>query len=156
MTDRWLLKTEPNVYSLDDLETEVDKTTLWDGVRNYQARNFLRDQIQVGHLALWYHSNDKPPHVAGIVEVVRSGYPDPSQFNKRSKYFDPKATKDNPIWFCVDVRFVERFTRPLPLQMLRDDTALDGLELNRKGSRLSVQPVSRTHFNRVCTLGRKT
>jgi predicted RNA-binding protein with PUA-like domain len=154
--DRWLIKTEPHKYSLDDLEAESDHSTYWDGVRNYQARNYMRDGMKVGHLCLWYHSNTDPPHAAGVVRVVRTGVADPTQFDPGSAYFDPKSTPDEPRWICMHVNLKERFKRPVPLAELRTYPQLDGMELLRKGSRLSVQPVNREHFNFVVRLGRRT
>lgn len=148
----WLMKSEPDVYSIGDLAR--DGRTMWDGVRNYQARNFMRDDMKLGDRVLYYHSNAKPPGVAGIAEIVREAYPDPTQFDPDSKYYDPKATPDAPRWFLVDVGFVEAFAEEVPLDALKADTALDGMEVTRRGSRLSVQPVSEEHYNRVLALAR--
>jgi len=150
----WLFKTEPSTYSWDDLER--DGRTHWDGVRNYQARNLLRDEIAVGDRVLWYHSNADPPAAIGVAEVLRAGYPDPSQFDPASRYHDDGASPDNPRWYCVDVGPVKRFRRPLPLAELRElaDSGLQGMELLRKGSRLSVQPLTKAHFDLIAKLGR--
>jgi len=150
----WLFKSEPDVFSWDDLVQAPDRTTLWDGVRNYQARNLLRDTMKVGDGVLFYHSRANPQEIAGVARIVRSGYPDPSQFDPKSKYHDPKATPENPRWFSVDVRAEQAFRhRPtLPELKARDD--LDGLMLLRRGARLSVQPVSAEHWKRLVTLGR--
>lgn len=138
----WLLKTEPEVFSYDDLENAPQRTTFWDGVRNYQARNFLRDDMKVGDGVLIYHSNAKPPGIAGIAEVVREGYVDPTQFDPEDHHYDPGADPENPRWYVVDVRAVQPLATFLPLPSLREMPGLEGMELLRKGSRLSVQPVS--------------
>lgn len=134
----WLIKSEPSTYSIDDLERE--EVGSWEGVRNFQARNNLR-AMQVGDLAYFYHSNAEPPGVAGICEVARAAYPDHTQFEPASAYFDPKATPENPRWFMPDVRFVRRFDRLIPLAELRSVPGLEEMELLRR-SRLSVQRVA--------------
>jgi len=139
-TKYWLMKSEPTVYSIDDLKR--DKTTYWEGVRNYQARNMLRDDIKKGDWVFFYHSNAEPPGIAGIAKVSRSGYPDPEAFNKKSKYFDPKSNTEKPAWYVVDLTFVRRFKEILPLEALRSEKKLEGMPLLQKGSRLSVQSVS--------------
>lgn len=136
----WLMKSEPNVYSIDHLKK--DEKTYWDGVRNYQARNFMRDTMKVGDQVFFYHSNAEPPGIAGIAEVVKEGYPDPSAFDKKSKYFDEKSKKENPTWFVVDIRFKKKFKELLPLEMLRGVKGLSKMPLLQKGQRLSIQPVS--------------
>lgn len=148
----WLMKSEPEVYSIDDLAR--DRTTGWDSIRNYKARNYLRDEIAVGDRVLFYHSNAKPPGVAGVAEVVKAGHPDPVQFDRTSDYYDPKATKDAPIWYQVTVQFVEKFPRFVGLDELKATKALDGMMVTKRGARLSVQPVSRVHFDAVCRMGR--
>jgi predicted RNA-binding protein with PUA-like domain len=152
----WLMKSEPDVYGIDDLER--DGQAEWDGVRNYQARNYMRDAMAVGDLVLFYHSNAKPPGVAGVAEVATEAYPDPTQFDPDSKYFDPKATAENPRWHLVDVAFVEKFSEILPLQTLKDHAeALDGMMVIQRGVRFSVQPVEKDHFKAVLKLaGAKT
>ncbi len=144
------MKSEPDVYSIADLER--DGTTFWDGIRNYQARNFMRDQMQIGDRVLYYHSNAKPPGVAGIAEVASAPYPDPTQFDADSKYYDPKSTTDEPRWVLVDVKFVAAFERIVSLQTLKDDDALDGMLVIKRGQRLSIQPVEHQHFARVLQL----
>ncbi len=134
------MKSEPNVYSIDHLKK--DEKTYWDGVRNYQARNFMRDTMKVGDQVFFYHSNAEPPGIAGIAEVVKEGYPDPSAFDKKSKYFDEKSKKENPTWFVVDIRFKKKFKELLPLEMLRGVKGLSKMPLLQKGQRLSIQPVS--------------
>ena len=152
--NHWLIKSEPDVFSIRDLAKAKRRTTHWEGVRNYQARNFLRAMKQ-GDLALYYHSNAEPSAVAGVVEVVREAYPDPTAWDPRSDYFDPKASPDNPVWSMVDVTLVEVFAREIPLDELRGVTALAGMELLRRGSRLSVQPVTATQFRTIRTLASK-
>lgn len=147
----WLLKSEPTSYSIDNLQK--DKTTFWNGVRNYQARNFLRDSIQVGDGVLFYHSNAEPPGVVGIAKVVKAGYPDPTALDPQSKYFDPKASADNPIWFMVDIDFVAKFKHFVDLELLRHAPGLEKMMVLKRGSRLSVQPVSPKEFEIVQTLG---
>lgn len=147
----WLVKSEPDVYSIDDLAR--DGTTSWEGVRNYQARNFLR-QMRAGDAVLFYHSNASPPGVAGIARVVREARPDPTALDRRSEYFDPRATAADPRWSTVELGFVERFPEVVPLARLHGEPALEGMELLRRGSRLSVQPVTAPHFRRVVALGR--
>ena len=131
----WLIKSEPDVFSIRDLARAKGRTTAWEGVRNYQARNFLRG-MRRGDRALFYHSNATPSAVAGIVEVVREAYPDATAWDPTSDYHDPKAGPDNPIWSLVDVRLVEIFPREIPLEELRGVPALSGMELLRRGSRL--------------------
>lgn len=140
MSHYWLLKSEPSAFSIDDLARSPKQTTCWEGVRNYQARNFLRD-MQVGEQAFFYHSNADPPAIVGLVKIVKAAYPDAHARDSRSKYFDPKATKENPRWWMVDVRYVRSFDSPLALDSLRAVKGLEHMELLRRGSRLSVQPV---------------
>lgn len=142
----WLLKSEPDTYSIDDLAR--DGETCWNGVRNYQARNIMRDDMQVGDRALFYHSNATPPSVAGVVEVVRAGYPDHTAQDPDDPYHDPKASPEDPRWFMVDVRFVEKLPRLIPLAELKAEQALEDMLVTGK-SRLSVQPVERRHFEQV-------
>jgi predicted RNA-binding protein with PUA-like domain len=147
----WLMKSEPGAYSIDDLAR--DGRTHWDGVRNYQARNFMRDQMEVGDGVLFYHSNAEPPGVAGVAEVVRSGYPDPSALDPKSRYFDPKASEADPRWYMVDIEFREKFRTFVPLERLRTEPGLDAILVTTK-SRLSVQPVTEAEFEIVCRMGR--
>jgi len=150
----WLMKSEPETFSIDDLERKGREP--WDGVRNYQARNFMRE-MAVGDLVIFYHSNAKPPGAAGIGRIARAAYPDPTQFDKKSEYYDPKSKKEDSRWSLVDVEFVEKFDKEISLQALKDDAALEGMLVTRKGSRLSVQPVDEKHFKRVLELaGAKT
>ena len=151
--NHWLIKSEPDVFSIRDLAKAPRKTTHWEGVRNYQARNFLR-AMQKGDRCLFYHSNAAPPGVAGIVEVVREAYPDPAAWDPKSDYHDPKASPENPIWSMVDVKLVEIFAREIPLDELRGTKALAGMELLRRGSRLSVHPVTAAQFATVLKLAK--
>jgi predicted RNA-binding protein with PUA-like domain len=146
----WLVKSEPNVYSIDDLRR--DKRTAWTGVRNYQARNHMR-AMKKGELVLFYHSSADPTGVAGIAKVVKEAYPDPTQFDRGSEYHDPKSPKGDPRWWLVDVGFVERFAEPLPLTAIKADKRLADMVLVNN-SRLSVQPVADKEFARVLELAR--
>ncbi|HEU4685071.1 MAG TPA: EVE domain-containing protein [Nitrospira sp.] len=137
----WLMKSEPSVFSIHDLEKSLNRTTSWDGVRNYQARNFMRE-MAIGDLVFFYHSNADPPAVAGIAEVVRTAYPDDSQFDRSSPHYDPDSQKDAPRWDMVDIRHRETFPEPVALDRLRGEARLKNMVLLQKGSRLSVQPVS--------------
>jgi predicted RNA-binding protein with PUA-like domain len=148
----WLFKSEPSAFSFDDLRASPKRTTPWDGVRNYQARNLLRDEVAVGDGVLFYHSSCDPPHVAGIARVVRGGYPDPLQFDPTSRYHDPASTVDEPRWICVDVRAVKALTAPLPLAALRESAALADMLLLQRGQRLSVQPVTAAEWRAVLAL----
>lgn len=148
----WLFKSEPGAYSFDDLVR--DKIAEWDGVRNYQARNLLRDDIQVGDYVLFYHSNAKPPEVVGTAVIVRSGYPDHTAFDPNSEHPDPKSTPENPIWFMVDIKPEEKFAHPVPLPSLRASRLLQDMPLLRKGMRLSVQPVTEEQFLTICNMGK--
>lgn len=141
------MKNEPTCYSIDDLRR--DGEYVWDGVRNYQARNLLRDDMKVGDMMLYYHSNANPTGIVGIGKIVAGPYPDPSQFNKKSEYFDIKATKSNPRWVAVTVAFVSKLLEPLTLQELKLDPFFADMLVTKKGMRLSVQPVSKKHFDKI-------
>ena len=141
MPQYWLMKSEPTVYSIDDLAR--DKKTYWDGVRNYQARNFMRDQMKIGNLVLFYHSNTEPSGVAGIAKICRTGYPD----------FDCKSSKENPLWFMADIAFVKKIPRYVSLDELKKNSSLKDMLVVKRGSRLSVQPVLKEHFDTVCRMG---
>jgi len=146
----WLMKSEPHAYSWEQLLE--DGSTHWDGVRNYQARNLMRDDMSLGDLVLFYHSNCKPPHVAGVARVSKEAYPDFTAQDPSSKYFDPKATPDDPRWMMVDIEAVSEL-EPITLPELRTNPSLEGMPLLRRGQRLSVQPVSAEHFAIVCQMG---
>jgi predicted RNA-binding protein with PUA-like domain len=150
----WLMKTEPGAYSIQDLESESDRTTHWDGVRNYQARNTMRDDMKLQDRVLVYHSNANPPAVVGIAEIVRESYPDHTAWDDTDKHYDPKSTAENPRWFMVDIRHIETFAEPISLDELRDVAALKEMELLRKGSRLSVQPVRKKEFDVIVKLAK--
>ena len=147
----WLIKSEPGCFSIDDLAAAPDQTTGWDGVRNFQARNFLR-AMRLGDGLLFYHSVVNPG-VVGLAEVAREAYPDATAQDPDSGHFDPRASPEKPLWDMVDVRFVAKFPRVVPLRALRAVPELTGMELLRKGSRLSVMPVSASEFALVCALG---
>ena len=149
----WLMKCEPAAYSIDDLAR--DGVTSWEGVRNFQARNFLRDQMQVGDGVLFYASNADPSGVTGLAEIARAGYPDAFAWTKGHKYFDEGSSPENPTWYLVDIRFVERFPGIVPLETLKHAKGLENMVVTRKGSRLSVQPVTKAEFDIVTRLGRK-
>lgn len=146
----WLFKSEPDCFSLSDLEAAPEQRSSWDGVRNYQARNFMRS-MKLGELGLFYHSG-KDPEVAGIVEIVREAYPDHTAWDPASDHPDPASTPENPRWEMVDVRLVRRFAPPVPRSLLRQEPELAGMELMKKGSRLSVQPVDTAAFARIVRL----
>ena len=154
MADRsyWLLKSEPTAFSFADLEAAPDRTTCWDGVRNFQARNFMRDGMRVGDRAFFYHSGGDAPAIVGVVEIVRAAYPDHTALDPADPHHDPKSRPEAPTWFMVDVRAVRALEPPVTLAELRKTPGLEGLELLRRGSRLSVQPVSAEHWRRVLAL----
>lgn len=151
-TKYWLMKCEPSAYAIEDLER--DGKTSWEGVRNYQARNFMRDQMEAGDKVLFYASNADPPGVTGIAEIVKEAYPDQFAFQKKHDYFDPKSDPKNPTWYMVDIGFVERFADTVSLSELKDEPKLAGMMVTQKGSRLSVQPVERDHYQAVVRMGR--
>jgi predicted RNA-binding protein with PUA-like domain len=149
----WLLKSEPEVFSFDDLWRAKARTTSWNGVRNYRARNFLRDEMALGDLVLFYHSSAEPSGVAGLARVVRAGHPDPAQFDPRDPYFDPKSTREEPRWFTVEVQAVRKLPRFVTLAELRREPRLAGMGLLQRGNRLSVQPVAGAEWRAVLALG---
>ncbi len=149
----WLMKCEPSAYTIERLER--DGVTGWEGVRNYQARNFMRDQMAVGDGVLFYASNADPAGVTGLAEIVKAGYPDPFAWKKGHHYFDPASTPDTPIWYTVDVGFKERFPALVPLDELKRTKGLEQMMVIRKGARLSIQPVTRAEFDIVTRLGRR-
>ena len=148
----WLMKSEPDVYSLDNLK--ADKKAPWDGVRNYQARNFMRDHMKIGDQVLFYHSNAKPPGVAGLATVSKEAFPDPEAFNEKSKYFDPKSDPDNPRWVCVEVQYKSKFRHFVSLEEIRQHPVLQEMLVAKRGQRLSIQPCSKKQFETVVELGR--
>ena len=149
----WLMKTEPDVFSIDDLKNNPKKTTHWEGVRNYQARNFMRDEMKKGDKVLIYHSNCKPPGIAGIAEVSKESYPDHFAWDEKSKYFDPKSDQKNPRWFMVNVKFKKKFKEIIPLSDLKEIKALEGMLILKKGNRLSITPVTKKEFEMIEKLG---
>ncbi len=150
----WLMKSEPESFSIHDLANAPQQTTCWDGVRNYLARNYLR-QMKVGELAFFYHSNANPPAIAGIIEIVRAAYPDHTAFDPDDHHYDPKSLPAKPTWDMVDVKFVSAFEPPLSLNELRENSKLQAMELLRKGSRLSVQPVQVSEWKTILQLNSK-
>ena len=148
----WLMKSEPTSFSIDTLQKK--KKTPWDGVRNYKARNMMRDDMKIGDLAFFYHSNCPIPGIVGIMEVVSNAYPDPTQFDPESQYFDPKATKAKPIWFLVDLQFKEKFSEIISLERLRAAPYLSDLWILRKGSRLSITPVTAMQWKDILKMGK--
>ncbi len=146
----WLIKSEPDVFGIDDLAKV--KREPWSGVRNYQARNFMWKEMTARDLALFYHSNAKPPGITGIARVIGSPYPDPTQFDSSSEYYDPKSTPENPRWWLTDFEFVAKFDAMLTLEVLKADSQLSAMMVCQRGTRLSINPVEPLHFKRVCKL----
>lgn len=149
----WLMKSEPSSFSIDDLKRK--KTTLWDGVRNYQARNFMTNEMKLGDEVLFYHSNADPPAAVGVMTVSGAAQPDPTQFDSEDSHHDPKATPGKPIWYGVTVKFKSKFARPVSLPEMRSQKGLQKMVLLQKGSRLSIQPVTEKEFEIVSELGSK-
>ena len=151
--NHWLMKSEPDVFGIEDLVKRPAKTEPWDGVRNYQARNMMRDDMKKGDLAFLYHSNCKQPGIAGIMKIVREGYPDHTAFDAKEKYFDPKSDPENPRWMMVDVRYKRKTKRLISLSEIKEyAAALEGFALIRRGNRLSVMPVSKPHWDFILSL----
>ena len=146
----WLMKSEPDVFSIDDLKKK--KKSGWDGVRNYQARNYMRDDMKIGDVVLFYHSSCENPGIAGLAKVSKTSHPDPSQFDPKSEYYDEKATKENPRWFMVEVEFVEKFDQVVTLSTLKDTKGLESMPVVQKGSRLSINPVTEKEFKIISNL----
>ena len=149
----WLFKSEPTAYSFSHLLGEENQTAEWDGVRNYQARNSLRDEIKTGDGVLFYHSSTGSPAVVGTASVVRDGYPDETAWDPQSKHPDPKSTPDNPIWFMVDIKADHEFARPVTLKEIKENPQLQNMLLVRRGMRLSIQPVTRDEWDEILALG---
>ena len=148
----WLMKSEPDVYGIDDLAAQPDQTDHWDGVRNYQARNMMRDQMKKGDKVFFYHSNCKTPGIVGIARVVREGYPDFTAFDPRSRYYDPKSSPDNPRWYMVDIRLERKLKRIITLEELKRHRELADMPLLRRGNRLSVMPVTAEQWKFILSL----
>lgn len=148
----WLMKSEPDVFGIDDLKNATNKTEPWDGVRNYQVRNMMRDEMRPGDLAFFYHSNCKEPGIAGIMKITRAGYPDFTAFDPKEKYFDPKSDPDNPRWYMVDVKYVRSMKRIITLTELKGCPQLTDLPLVRRGNRLSVMPVTKKQWDLILAL----
>ena len=146
----WLMKSEPDAYSIDDLER--DDRDMWDGIRNYQARNMMRDEMRVGDKVFFYHSNCKEPGIVGVMKVASKPYPDPTQFDPESKYCDPKSNEEDPRWMLVDVEFVRKLSRTITLAELKAHPGLDGMILLRRGNRLSIMPVDKAHWDLILGL----
>ena len=150
---RWLVKSEPDAFSWQDLVDSKGKRTHWDGIRNYQVRNFMRDEIKQGDLVLYYHSNAKPPGVVGVAEIVKEAYPDHTQFDPKEKKFDPKSKPDNPTWLMFDLKAKRALKSFVPLQDLKDNPKLCEMLVVQKGQRLSIQPVTKTEWDEVLRMG---
>lgn len=148
----WLFKTEPDVFSIDDLAKSPGKIVHWEGVRNYQARNFMRDSMKKGDLGFLYHSSTKEIGIYGIIEIVREGYPDYFAFDPSHKYFDPKSKKETPTWFMVDVKYKNKFKKPVLMTEMKSYPELQNMQLLRKGNRLSVMPVTKKEFEFIKTI----
>ena len=144
------MKSEPDAYGIDDLAR--DRREPWDGIRNYQARNMMRDDMRIGDKVFFYHSNCKEPGIVGIAKVVSDAYPDPTQFDPESQYFDPKSSEDSPRWLLVDVEFIRKLKRTITLAELKAQPGLDGMILTRKGNRLSIMPVDKPHWDLILGL----
>jgi len=151
----WLMKSEPDVFSFEDLKSRPKQTEPWDGVRNYQARNFMRDAMKVGDPILFYHSNTTPPGVAGIAEVASEPYPDPTAFDKNSNYYDPKSHRDNPRWVLIDVRYKADLKRLVSLEEMKVMPELVDMRVLQRGNRLSITPVSKAEFQAIVAAARK-
>ncbi len=155
MKKYWLIKSEPTEFSIADLNKSKDKTTFWDGVRNYQARNFIRDEIKKGDSVLFYHSNSDPNAVVGICEVVKESCVDPTQFDKLNKHFDPKAKKENPPWMMFYIKLVKIFEKPVTLSEIKLNPKLKNMKLVQRGNRLSVMPITKTEYEEIIRMSKK-
>ena len=151
----WLFKSEPTTFSIDHLMKRPKQTEHWDGVRNFQARNFLRKQIKKGDQAFFYHSSCNPPGIAGVMEIVRDGYPDFTAWDCESPHYDPKSSPERPLWYMVDVKFVEKFENYLVLDALKANPKLSELIILRRGNRLSITPVTPSEWREICKMGRR-
>jgi predicted RNA-binding protein with PUA-like domain len=147
----WLMKSEPEVFSIDDLKKK--KKTFWDGIRNFQARNFMKNEMKKGDKVIFYHSNADPSGAAGVAEVVKEGYPDHTQFDPESDYYESKATPEKPYWYMVDVKFVSKFKKFVPLSEIKENRKLKNMRLVQRGNRLSVMPVEKSEFDEIVKMG---
>ena len=145
----WLMKSEPNAFSIDDLQQMPQQTEHWDGVRNYQARNMMRDDMRIGDQVFFYHSNCATPGIAGVMEVVRESYPDHTAFDPQDKHFDPKSDPEKPRWFMVDIKYIRHTRRVIPLAELKEQGELESMPLVRKGNRLSIMPVTQHEWEYI-------
>ena len=150
----WLMKSEPEVFSIDDLINAKNQTTFWDGVRNYQARNYIRDEMKVGDKVIFYHSNSEPPSAVAICEIVKEAYPDFTAFDPDNPHYDPKSKKDSPTWFMVDIKFVKKFSHFVSINEMRENKKLQNMKLLQRGNRLSVMPLSKDEFNEIIKMGK--
>lgn len=148
----WLMKSEPSTFSIDDLKNQPKQTMHWDGVRNYQARNIMRDEMKLNDLVLFYHSSCPVPGIVGIAKVVKNAYPDHTQFDPESKYYDPKSTSENPRWWMVDVKFVQKFSDIIGLEQLKQIDELHGMQVLKRGNRLSITPVTKSQWEIILQL----
>lgn len=149
----WLVKSEPSCFSIDDLDKSKNKTTYWDGVRNYQARNFMRDDMKKGDYVLYYHSNAKPNAVVGVCEVVKEGYPDFTAFDPDNDHYDPKSKQDVPTWIMVDIKLIKKFKNEATLSDIKENSKLQNMRLVARGNRLSVMPVEKKEFDEILKMG---
>lgn len=150
----WLMKSEPDMFSIDDLKQRPKQTEHWDGVRNFQARNMLRNDMQEGDLAFFYHSSCQPPGIVGIMKIVKAGYPDFTAFDKHHEHYDPKSNPEKPMWYMVDVKFLKKFSHMITLESLKQHSELKNMTLLRKGNRLSVMPVSESEWEFIINLAK--
>lgn len=148
------MKSEPEVFSIDDLINAKNQTTFWDGVRNYQARNYIRDEMKVGDKVIFYHSNSEPPSAVGVCEIVKEAYPDFTAFDPDNPHYDPKSKKDSPTWFMVDIKFVKKFSHFVSINEMRGNKKLQNMKLLQRGNRLSVMPLSKDEFNEIIKMGK--
>ena len=154
MSKFWLIKSEPSEFSIDDLEKSKNQTTYWDGVRNYQARNFIRDEMKIGDKVLFYHSSTEPNAVVGVCKIVKEAYPDHTQFDSKHVHYDPKADKKNPTWFMVDIKLEEKFKKPITLEVIKTNLKLAKMRLVQRGNRLSVTPVAKNEFDEIIKMSK--
>lgn len=150
----WLIKSEPEEFSIDDLAIAKNQTTYWNGVRNYQARNYLRDEMKIGDQVIFYHSNSEPPAAVGICQVVKEAYPDFTAFDPKDPHYDPKSKKDSPAWMMVDVKFVRKFEKSVSISEIKLNKKLQKMKLVQPGNRLSVMPVTKEEFDEIVKMGK--